>query len=193
MSNLISKIHQDHVNMAKILKLISSEIDALAAEEPRDLEVLNDAMRYMVDYADKLHHPKEDIMFRRLQNVAPQSRELIEEMFQEHQVITKTGSEFHELVQAVEYGDFVLRKEIIAKGREYVQSLYSHMAKEEDQLLKTASQVLSSADHAELEREISEMQDPLFGEEIQREYKALYEHILHQYGSDWQHPAHRLV
>lgn len=179
--------------MAKILKLISSEIDALAAEEPRDLEVLNDAMRYMVDYADKLHHPKEDIMFRRLQNVAPQSRELIEEMFQEHQVITKTGSEFHELVQAVEYGDFVLRKEIIAKGREYVQSLYSHMAKEEDQLLKTASQVLSSADHAELEREISEMQDPLFGEEIQREYKALYEHILHQYGSDWQHPAHRLV
>ena len=33
MSDLISKIHQDHVNMARILKLISSEIDALVAEE----------------------------------------------------------------------------------------------------------------------------------------------------------------
>jgi hemerythrin-like domain-containing protein len=193
MSTLISKIHQDHVNMARILKLIASEIDALVAEEPRDLEVLDDAMRYMINYADKLHHPKEDIMFHRLQAVAPQTRDLVEDIFSEHQTIAKLGSEFHELVQAVEYGDFVLREEIIAKGREYVRTLYAHMSKEEEHLLKTAKQMLSSENHADLDIEADELVDPLFAEEVREEFKALYDYILRQYGDDWRHPAHSLV
>jgi len=179
--------------MARILKLIDSEIDALVAEEPRDLDVLDDAMRYMINYVDKLHHPKEDIMFHRLQEVAPRTRDLVEEIFSEHQVIAKLGSEFHELVQAVEYGDFVLRKEIIARGRDYVRTLYAHMSKEEEHLLKTAKQVLSSEIHADLEIEADALVDPLFATEVQQEFKALYDHILNQYGDDWRHPVHRLV
>lgn len=193
MSDLISKIHQDHINMARILKLISSEIDALVAEEPRDLEVLDDAMRYMINYADKLHHPKEDIMFRRLQEAAPETRELVDEIFNEHQDITTKGSEFHELVLAVEYGDFVLRKDIIAKGKDYVQTLYSHMRKEEENLLRTAQKLTESGGELDLGVEAGELIDPLFGEEIRKEYQNLYEHILNQYGDDWRHPAHTLV
>ena len=179
--------------MARILKLIASEIDAFVAEEPRDLDVLDDAMRYMISYADKLHHPKEDIMFRRLQEVAPQTRDLVEDILREHQIIARKGSEFHELVQAVEYGDFVLRKEIIAKGEDYVRTLFAHMGKEEEQLLKTARQLLSSENHADLEIEADELVDPLFAEEVQQEFKTLYDHIVHQYGDDLQDPAHSLV
>ena len=50
--------------MARILKLIESEIEALVAEEPRDLEVLDDSLRYLINYADKIHHAKEDIIFK---------------------------------------------------------------------------------------------------------------------------------
>jgi len=193
MSDLIAKIHQDHVNMARILKLISSEVDALVAEEPRDLEVLDDAMRYMINYADKMHHPKEDVMFRRLQEVAPETRELVEELFEEHLEITAKGSAFHELVLAVEYGDFVLRKEIVEKGKEYVQTLYSHMRKEEENLLRTALKLTESNSDIDLGVEADELEDPLFGQEVQREYQSLYQHIVDQYGDDWRHPAHTLV
>lgn len=179
--------------MARILKLISSEIDALVAEEPRDLEVLDDAMRYMINYADKMHHPKEDIIFRRLQEVAPETTELVEQIFNEHQDITDRGSAFHELVQAVEYGDFVLRKEIVARGKEYVQTLFSHMRREEEELLRTAQKLVQSREHLDLGVEPSELDDPLFGEEVQKEYQSLYEHIVNQYGDDWRHPAHTLV
>lgn len=179
--------------MARILKLISSEVDALVAEEPRDLEVLDDAMRYMIHYADKMHHPKEDVMFRRLQEVAPETRELVQDIFQEHLEITEKGSAFYELVQAVEYGDFVLRKEIVAKGKEYVQTLYSHMRKEEENLLRTAQQIMDSGEDIDLGVEPEELDDPLFGEEVQQEYQSLYQHIVDQYGDDWRHPAHTLV
>lgn len=179
--------------MARILKLISSEVDALVAEEPRDLEVLDDAMRYMINYADKMHHPKEDVMFRRLREVAPETRELVEELFEEHLEITARGSAFHELVLAVEYGDFVLRKEIVEKGREYVQTLYSHMRKEEENLLRTALKLTESNSDIDLGVEADELEDPLFGQSVQKEYQSLYQHIVDQYGDDWRHPAHTLV
>jgi len=179
--------------MARILKLISSEIDALVAEEPRDFEVLDDAMRYMINYADKMHHPAEDIMFRRLQEVAPETRELVDELFREHQEITASGSAFYELVKAVEYGDFVLRKEIVAKGKEYVQTLYSHMRKEEENLLRTAQKLIESSSDIDLGVEADKLDDPLFGEEVQKEYQSLFQHIVDQYGDDWRHPAHTLV
>ena len=193
MSDLISQIHQDHVNMARILKLINSEIEALVAEEPRDLEILDDAMRYMINFADKIHHTKEDIMLRRLMEVAPDTRELIEDIFEEHQQIFKKGTEFQELVQAVEIGDFVLRNEIVAKGTDYVQTLYGHMRKEEENLLKKAREVLTDKDFAELDLERDHNTDPLFGEKIQKEFKDLYNYIVDQYGDDWRHPAHRVV
>lgn len=193
MSNLIAQIHQDHVNMARILKLINSEIEALIAEEPRDLEILDDAMRYMINYADKIHHAKEDIMLRRLQEAAPDTLELIEDIFEEHQQIFRKGTEFQELVQAVEYGDFVLRDEIVARGTDYVRTLYAHMSKEEEVLLKRAREVLTDNDFAELGIDYGPDTDPLFGEKIQKEYKDLYTYILDQYGDDWRHPAHRVV
>ena len=193
MTNLITQIHQDHVNMARILRLINSEIEALIAEEPRNLEILDDAMRYIINYADKIHHAKEDIMFRRLQEVAPDTRELIEDILAEHQEIFKKGTEFHELVQAVEFGDFVLRDEIVSKGTDYVQTLYAHMSKEEENLLKKAREVLTEDDFTELNLDYGPDTDPLFGEKIQKEYEDLYTYVLDQYGDDWRHPAHRVV
>ena len=193
MNDLISQIHQDHVNMARILKLINSEIEALAAEEPRNLEILDDAIRYMINFADKVHHAKEDIMFGCLMEAAPDTREMIEDILEEHQQIYKKGTEFQELVQAVEFGDFVLRDKIVAKGTDYVNTLYAHMSKEEENLLKKAKEVLTDEDFSELDLHHDPNADPIFGEKIQKEYRDLYTYIVDQYGDDWRHPAHRVV
>lgn len=193
MIDLISQIHQDHVNMARILKLIESEIDALVAEEPRDLEILDGALRYLINFADRIHHAKEDIMFARLKSVDPDTRELVEEIASEHQTIYEKGSEFHRLVQAAESGDFVLRKEIVEKGTDYLQTLFAHMRREEEDLLKRARESLSESDLAGAVDQGEGGGDPLFGERVHKEYKDLYDHIVRQYGEDFRHPAHQVV
>lgn len=66
MSNLVEQIHQDHVNVSKVLDLIEAEVGRARDEQAPDLELLEDAMRYMVNYSDLIHHPKEDSMFARL-------------------------------------------------------------------------------------------------------------------------------
>ena len=147
----------------------------------------------MVNYADKIHHAKEDIIFDRLKQAAPDTAERIAAILKEHVDIADKGTEFHELVQAAEYGDFVLREKIIAKGRDYVSTLFHHMREEEDHLLSRAQQVLTRDDLVALGLDADTDADPLFGEEVLKEYENLYNHILHQYGDDWLHPAHRVV
>ena len=179
--------------MARILKLIESEIEALVAEEPRDLEVLDDSLRYLINYADKIHHAKEDIIFERLQQVDPDSRQLIESITSEHQELFTKGLEFQNLVQAAEVGDFVRRDEIVEKGTVYVRTLYTHMSTEEEQLLERARNMLTEKDFASLDLDNVGAADPVFGEDVQKEYRELYNHIVQQYGDDWRHPAHQLV
>ena len=190
MSDLLERICQDHINMAQVLKLIASEIDALEAEEPRDLQILDEAMRYMINYADQVHHPVEDIMFRRLLEIAPECGETIEYIFNEHKVLGTKGQEFQTLVQDVEYGDFVNREQLVAAGREYVQSQYSHMTREEKNLLNTAKLLAS---RGWLDVEEHKMIDPVFGEKVEQEYKYLHDYIVRQYGNNWRAPAHRVI
>lgn len=193
MSKLISRIHSDHQNMARVLKLIVSEIDAMASEEPRELILLDDAMRYMINYVDEIHHPKEDLIFNRMRILEVDQSEHIEDILDEHQALFTLGSQFQELVQAAEYGDFVLRQNLVEQGRAYVNSMYSHMRKEEDEVFQKAKQILSDEELAALDREVEHMIDPVFGEYVQQEYKALYDYVLDQYGEDWRDPAHRVT
>ena len=192
MKDLVTQIHQDHLNMARILKLIESEIEALVAEEYRDLGILNEAMRYMINYGDKIHHAKEDLMFERLREVAPQTRDVVDAIAAEHADIIKLGSDFHELVKAVDDGDFVLRNEIVQKGSDYVQTLYAHMRKEEEDILSEARDTLSAGDFNDVNRGFDADEDPVFGEQIQKQYSDLYDHILRYYGDDLQHPPHQV-
>ena len=179
--------------MARILKLIESEIDALIAEEYRDLGILNEAMRYMINYGDKIHHAKEDLMFDRLREISPHIRETVDAIEAEHEDIIGKGSDFHELVKAVEDGDFVLREKIVKKGTEYVQTLYAHMRKEEEDVLGEAREVLSGDDFDKVNRGFDADEDPVFGEQINKEYTDLYNHILRHYGNDLRHPPHQVV
>lgn len=179
--------------MARILKLIETEIEALIAEEYRDIGILNEAMRYMINYGDKIHHAKEDLMFDRLREVSPQTSEMVDAIAAEHEDIIRKGSDFHELIKAVEDGDFVLRDEIVRKGSEYVQMLYAHMRKEEEDILSRARELLSADDFDDVNREFDSSEDPLFGEMIQKQYSDLYNHILRYYGDDLRHPPHEVV
>lgn len=193
MKSLIAQIHRDHVNIARLLKLVESEIDALVAEEPRNLEVLDDTLRYMINFGDKIHHVKEDLIFRRLKEAAPDMAVLIDDILREHEVLAEKGARFYDLIQAVEYGDFVLRDKIVAAGKDYVGTLYAHMSREEEDILKRAGEVLSEQDAIDLGLDSDKDEDPLFGAEVLKEYQVLYDYILDQYGEDWLHPAHRIV
>lgn len=178
MSNLVEQIHQDHVNVSKVLDLIEAEVGRARDEQAPDLELLEDAMRYMVNYSDLIHHPKEDSMFARLVQKEPDVAAQVEVLRQEHQTLAALSDAFLEIVKAAETGEFVLRDEVVKRGTEYVDFLRSHMDAEEVGLLQRAGASLSDKDLEEIDARYASSRDPLMEESLNAEYAALYRSLF---------------
>ena len=178
MTNPLEQIHLDHVNVSKVLDLIENEINRARAEEMPNLDLLEDAMRYMVNYPDLIHHPKEDSMFARLLQKEPDVSEKVEALRREHVELAALSQAFLEIVRAAETGEFVLRDELIKRGNTYVKTLRAHMDTEESDLLKRARESLSKRDLEEIGREYSDARDPLMEQSLSEEYKALYRSLF---------------
>lgn len=178
MLNLVEQIHADHVNMSRILDVIEQEVDRARDEEMPDLELLEDAMRYMTNYSDLVHHPKEDSMFAKLLQKEPDVAGEVDVLQQEHETLTRLGGEFLEIIKAAEFGDFVLRNDVIKRGTEYVEMLRSHMDAEEVGLIKRARAALTSEDLEKINAEYASAHDPLMEDSLRSEYAALYRSLF---------------
>jgi hemerythrin-like domain-containing protein len=178
MSNLVEQIHEDHVSIAKVLDLIEQQIDLARQEKMPDLELLEDAIHYMINYSDLVHHPKEDAMFEKLAQKEPGNADQVDVLRGEHQTLARLSGEFLEIVKAAEYGDFVLREDIITRGMEYVESQRSHMDAEEVGPLKLARAVLTDEDLAQIDAAYASAHDPLMTDSLKQEYAALYRSLF---------------
>lgn len=178
MPNLLEQIHQDHISISKVLDLIEKEVDKARNEEAPDLDLLEDAMRYMINYPDLIHHPKEDSMFERLVRNEPDVSKQVEALRQEHLALAQLSGAFLEIIKAAESGEFVLRDELVKRGTEYVEMLRAHMNTEEGDLLKRARGSLSETDLEEIDSEYSSVRDPLMEESLKQEYEALYRFLF---------------
>lgn len=178
MSNPVDQIHEDHVNAAKVLDLIEQEVEHARNEQMPDLELLEDAMRYMVNYSDLIHHPKEDAMFARLIRTVPEAADRVEALRQEHLTLASLSSAFLDIIKAAESGEFVLRDEVIRRGSEYVETLRAHINTEESDLLKLAKQYLTDQDLEEINSEYASSRDPLMEDSLQQQYAAIYRSLF---------------
>ncbi len=180
MANLIDQIHTDHRNMARLLSLIDEEIDKLIAEKLPDFLMLEHAMRYMVSYADKVHHPKEDALFERMATTDSRLGEAVDGLTAEHRHIVSLGEHFYDLIRAAQTTDFVRRDDMISEGIEYVAALRAHIHKEEADLLKRAQALFTVEELEDVDKAVESAHDPLFGQVVEREYKDLFAYIIGQ-------------
>lgn len=158
--------------------MIEMEVDRARNEEMPDLDLLEDAMRYMVNYSDLVHHPMEDSMFAKLVKNEPSAADEVEVLRQEHETLARLSSEFLEIVKAAEHGDFVLREEVVRRGTEYVETLRSHMDAEEVGPLKRARASLTGQDLEEITAAYASARDPLMEDSLNKEYAALYRSLF---------------
>lgn len=178
MPNLIDQLRRDHINMFRLLDAIEVELDRLTANEDPDLKVLEHSMRYMIDYPDVTHHPREDALFERLRARDPSTAGLVDEVIGEHQNLIRRGREFYEMICKAENVNAVERDAFITAGTEYVHLMRAHINTEEGSLITEAKAQLSAEDLAAAGAEVESKRDPLFGEWVDEEYQMLYEYVV---------------
>lgn len=178
MKDAISILKSEHRSISAVLHGLK-ELARMAQDatvRPR-FQVLRSMLRYIDEYPERLHHPKEDEhLFARVAARAPQARKLIDELKKEHE----QGAG---LIRELERKLLFFEEGWPAGGREFQQAVdafadfhWRHMRKEELELLPIAERVLTAADWRAIERAFSTNLDPI-AELQERDYERLFSRI----------------
>ncbi len=138
---------------------------------------MTDILHYMIQYPDRFHHPKEDVIFSYLQERDSGAAQSVEELARQHHVIAESGTDLHEKLNSVVMGAFLPRQAVETPGLLYVTYYRTHMEKEESELFGLAEHLLSDDDWTKIDAKTRSEPDPIFGPSINERYCAVCSHI----------------
>ena len=179
MEQIARKIEAEHRNMARVLKSLE-EIAERAQSAPKsdDVDRLFDICHYVRVFPDAIHHPKEDrYVFEPLRTEAPEHHELLDKVQGQHRACNDHTERLYLTVQA--YADkgatATTLQEVV---QDYLRFQYEHMRLEEREVLPLAEKFLDKETLAGAGRAFASHGDPLFGENLETGFKALYDRIV---------------
>lgn len=173
MSNAIAAWHAEHVRFARMLELLEAEVANFHDEGSPDYDLMLDVVSYLHDYADRYHHPREDLAFACLLRHDPDLKPQVNRLLQEHRVIGRTGEELLGLLKEVLGDAFVSREALEAAAGTYLAYYRNHLNTEERDILPLAAKLLDDGDWAKVTVAMPSAADPLFDAQIHERYRAL--------------------
>ena len=179
MKEAIAVLKSEHRSISAVLQALK-ELARMAQDatvRPR-FQVLRSMLRYIDEYPEKLHHPKEDEhLFARLAARAPEARVLVEELKAEHEEGARLIRELERALLFMEEGWPVGAREFERAVDAYAEFHWKHMRKEEQQLLPLAERHLAPEDWKAIDAAFAANRDPIAGMQ-QRDFEKLFARIV---------------
>jgi hemerythrin-like domain-containing protein len=178
MKEAISILKSEHRSISAVLQGLR-ELARMAQDarvRPR-FQVLRSMLRYIDEYPEKLHHPKEDeYLFARLVSRAPETRLLVEELQAEHEEGARLIRELERALLFFEEGWPAGAREFHAAVEKYADFHWQHMRKEERELLPLAERHLTAEDWKVIDAAFAANADPVAGMQ-ERDFEKLFSRI----------------
>jgi hemerythrin-like domain-containing protein len=177
MNDPVTMWHREHMRFAQLLDFVEKEMTKFHSGGQPDYELMRDAVHYLQHYANRFHHPREDVAFERMVARYPDKQVAIARLLQEHRVIDVAGTELLAYLQAILGDTIVQRDKIEAAAATYLVYYRHHLATEEAEILPLAANLLTPEDWAAVAAAVPAGPDPLFGDDISARYRDLYAQI----------------
>jgi hemerythrin-like domain-containing protein len=176
----ISVWHGEHMHFRQLLDFFERQMLAFHAGEHPNYELMRDIVYYLHHFADRHHHPREDVAFARLVERDPGLRLGINRLLQEHRVILVAGELLLKYFDDILDDTVVERVTVEAAAATYLVYYRHHLAVEEDDVLPRAAQLLTPEDWAAVATAVPAGADPLFGADVGARYRELREQIMRE-------------
>ena len=177
MIRVLERLRDDHKHAAKLITILSQELEKISNHENADLELMRDVMFYLVRFNDKIHHPCEDLLYARMTDRVRKLSKEFSDLGSEHNKLIRLGEKLAETFAVIVDGGMTLREDVITLGNEYVHELLQHMNREESKFFPLIEQHLTAIDSEEVFKILDTARDPVFGPILDADFKDLYEHI----------------
>ncbi|MGL4714109.1 MAG: hemerythrin domain-containing protein [Shewanella sp.] len=166
---MLKRLMHDHKHMAVLLNVLKNKQMKLSGGEPINFIVVRDIVEYMQGYAERCHHPVEDIIYAYY--LAHKANDNIDKLSAEHGVVIQASATLMATLNLILSDIVVAREKLIVDFAEYVALQERHMQMEERDIFPLLAKSLTAKDWQviELECQKSLIDDPLF---LDREQKA---------------------
>lgn len=178
MKDLLNKLHNDHINFTKLLTFLEKQHHLLEDCERSDLGSILDAIKYMKEYPDYIHHPLENVVFKYFLENHKEAHEKIVELLHEHEEMPLLTEKLLEMLQGALADIPQNRDELCSYLKEYISIQKEHMNQEEVYVYPIVNSKLGEKDWEKINTELAHVEDPLFGKAVEKSYQGLLKQIV---------------
>jgi len=174
MHKIMSELHQDHIHLSRLLKMLVRHVIVLQNDGDPDFNMMIDIVEYIRHYSDFHHHPKEDRVYKVFKAHSDQAGHIIDGLLNEHLQIPKVTIAFQQLLNGALNGSIIInRDELSERITNFIDIQMNHLNLEEEKLFPLINEFMKDSDWAEVETQIKEKDDPLFGSRVDARYAEL--------------------
>ena len=177
MTKLLHQLKADHQNLLTALDLMDRELYKLrdGEENVNSRELIKQVLDYILQYPAESHFPKEEYLFRLMQNVDASLKAQIEHFHSDHNSLDHVLENLCKLVASSEQ-DYV---QMINETEHFIHDFKDHIFKEESEFFPIAEQMFSDEEWREIDKRYEQFLDPIFGEEAaQNQHYAMLRKAL---------------
>ncbi len=171
---VIWTLKTEHGNIEKLLDTVLDELGGSGATDRPKYAVIAGILDYLHSYSDAFHHPREDLLFERLNKRQPELERAISTLLDEHQWFDTQGDTLEQALHRHMVGKRSQQrnKRLDTQIRRYVKKLRAHLRMEEKEVFSQTS-ALHQHDWMAIDKGLSYQPDPLFGRQVQQRYEEL--------------------
>ena len=171
---IMVSLNAEHRHIASLLDALARQSDGLLPGRTPDLGMARDIVGYLNDFPDEYHHPREDLLFGILSHRDPGSMEVIGRLQDAHVEIYRRSRELLDLLdREFHLDDDTERRRLKYLFDRYIGFYRDHINLEEGVVFPRATEKLRREDWAEVNAGSREVDDPLFGHRVRKEYRRL--------------------
>lgn len=174
----LSELHQDHINLNRLLEILVHKVERLRAGNHPDFSLMADVVAYVGRYADQHHHPREDVMYEHFRGRAPELDKGFDQCEAEHAKLKQLSHDLAESIDAILHDAVMPMDKFTDQLETFVTTEREHLDFEERELFPGIRKLAGEQDWKQLESELPQPTDPLFGEKQAAEYRDLYRALM---------------
>ena len=171
-------LQDEHRYMNLLLGTLEEQLQTSDFSSSGEYFLMQDIVRYLHDYPDKVHHPTEDLLFDKLIRREPDAQKDVARLRRDHKKLNgNTADILHLLDDAAAQPTPEAAEAVRISLETYIGRLRRHMSFEESRMFPAAVQCLANRDWQAIESRLNAVQDPLFGSAVGQDYRVLYEYF----------------
>lgn len=178
MTETISILRREHIEIAQILDILERAFLSFVKDESCNYELINLLIDYIIHFPDKVHHLREDYVYRKLKFRVPRALAELVDLEVEHNRLAELTSRC-----AGDFAKILLDQElsrdcVLNTVNRYIDFCREHIRKEEEGFFPLAEKSLLPEDWADIACSLASMNNSSVDIKVEAKCRILFNQII---------------